>query len=78
MNNDRNNAVAQRLTQEQALILTGFTGIMCVADFGAFHADVECRLGRPVFVHEFPKLFETEIKDAYREDFLALIPEVQS
>ena len=60
------------MTKEQAIIVTGFTGITAV-DFSLFHEDVEKRLKRPVFTHEFGSggVWE-EIKEAYKEDFLKL------
>lgn len=61
-----------KLTQEQELVVMGFTGV-AVCDFGLFHADVERRLGRPVWTHQFPALSD-EIKEAYRADFVALAP----
>lgn len=63
----------QQLTKEQGIILTGFTGLMCVNSFSDFHADVEKRLGRPVWTHQFPEL-QDEIKEAYRADFNAMLP----
>ncbi|ADP02551.1 hypothetical protein [Cronobacter phage EspYZU12] len=63
----------QSLTKEQALIITGFTGILC-CPFNLFHEDVEKRLGRSVWTHEFgSKEFSAELKDVYREDFMATI-----
>lgn len=62
----------KQLTKEQAIILTGFTGIMCLTDFNEFHKDVERRLGRPFFTHEFATNFE-EVKRAYEDDFKKLI-----
>lgn len=62
----------QRLTEEQALILTGYTMVLMV-HMSVFHEDVERRLGRSVWTHELPGLKE-EIKAAYRDDFMALIP----
>jgi hypothetical protein len=59
------------LTLEQMLIISGFTTTLC-CKFDDFHADVEKRLGRPVFTHEFPSLAST-IREAYREDFMKLI-----
>lgn len=58
----------QQLTKEQAIILTGFTGILMVQNTSDFHEDVERRLGRPVFTHEFADP-HGEIKEAYRADF---------
>lgn len=62
----------QQLTKEQAIILTGFTGIAMVQNTSDFHEDVERRLGRPVFTHEFAD-WHGEIKEAYRADFEKLI-----
>lgn len=65
----------QKLTQEQCIILTGFTGRMLCENFSDFHADVEQRLGRPVWTHQFAnEETRMEIEDAYREDFLKLLP----
>lgn len=63
----------QRLTKEQAIILTGYTGITCCA-FHLFHEDVEKRVGRPVFTHEMgTEGFMERVRDLYREDFIALV-----
>ena len=60
------------LTKEQALIITGYTMIHCCQSFGDFHADVERRLNMPVFTHQLPDLAD-RIKDAYRDDFVAML-----
>ena len=63
----------QRLTKEQAIILTGYTGITCCA-FHLFHEDVEKRVGRPVFTHELgSEEFMERVRDLYRDDFIALV-----
>lgn len=62
----------QTLTEEQAIVLTGFTGVLMV-DFNVFHADVEKRLGRPVFTHQFP-ILRDQIIEAYRDDFMEMVP----
>lgn len=63
----------QRLTKEQAIILTGYTGITCCA-FHLFHEDVEKRVGRPVFTHEMGTgEFMERVRDLYRDDFMALV-----
>lgn len=65
--------MAQPLTKEQAIILTGFTGMLC-GSFSQFHEDVEKRLGRPVWTHEFAdKDFTAEVKEAYKEDFISIV-----
>lgn len=61
-----------KLTIEQAIIIMGYTGISTLP-FSVFHEDVEKRLNRTVFTHEFPKLSD-EIKNSYKEDFLKLCP----
>ena len=60
------------LTKEQAIIITGFTGIMAVSDFDDFATDCNRRYGRPVFTHEYPYLMP-EIKELYRDDFLKIV-----
>ena len=62
----------KKLTKEQGLILSGFTGVLCINSFSDLHADVEKRLGRPVYTHEFPSI-ANEIKEAYRIDFMKII-----
>lgn len=63
----------QQLTKEQAIVLTGFTGILCTS-FSYFHEDVEKRLGRPVWSHEFAdEEVVAQVKKAYKEDFKAMI-----
>ena len=61
-----------RLTKEQAIILTGFTGISMVDESAIFHEDVEKRLNRPVLTHEIPTLAD-EIKQLYSDDFKKLV-----
>lgn len=61
-----------KLTKEQAIILTGYTGITCVP-MSDFQADVEKRLARPVWTHEFAsEEFSEKIKEIYKEYFLKL------
>lgn len=62
-----------KLTKEQAIVITGYTGITACA-FHDFHEDVERRLGRPVFTHEFAnKQFMEKIQELYRADFLEMV-----
>jgi len=64
----------QKLTKEQAIVITGFTGIMACKSFNDFHGDVEKRLGRPVFTHEFAnKELSEEIKELYKSDFMDMV-----
>ena len=62
----------QKLTKEQAVIISGFTGILC-GEFSDFHADVEKRLGRGVQTFEFwLEEFATEVKKLYEADFIEM------
>jgi len=63
----------QKLTKEQAIAVMGFTGVSTMS-FPDFHADVEKRLGTPVFSHQFGDDYfaNTVVKNLYREDFLAM------
>ena len=62
----------QKLTKEQAVIISGFTGVLC-GEFSDFHADVEKRLGRGVQTFEFGfKEFSAEVKRLYEADFIEM------
>ena len=62
----------KKLTKEQAVIISGFTGILC-GEFADFHADVEKRLGRGVQTFEFGfKEFMAEVKKLYEADFIEM------
>ena len=65
----------QKLTREQALVITGYTGKLAI-NFADFHADVERRLGRSVMTNEFllDEFFDA-VRDLYRDDFMAMILE---
>lgn len=59
-----------KLTKEQALVITGFTGLVAI-NMGEFQEDVQNRLGYMVATHELPLLAE-QIQELYREDFIAM------
>lgn len=62
-----------RLTSEQAAIIGAFTGILA-GPFSDLHKYAEKKLRRPVWTHEFAsKDVSKELKEASREDFLALV-----
>lgn len=61
-----------KLTKEQAIVITGFTGVLC-CEFSDFHADVEKRMGTPVWTHEFASNRDA-VKELYRTDFMAMLP----
>jgi len=62
-----------KLTKEQAVVITGFTGIMA-CKFSDFHEDLERRIGHAVWTHEFgnPEFME-KVKELYKNDFLSLL-----
>ena len=63
---------APKLTKQQAIIISAYTGITC-CKFSDMHEDVEKRLGRPVYTHEFGGLtMKDHLRNVYREDFLAI------
>ena len=61
------------LDLDQAVVISAYTGVIC-CNFSDMHEEVEKRLGRPVFTHEFAskELFDDQIKPAFKDDFLAL------
>jgi hypothetical protein len=64
------------MTNQEKIIVTGYTGIFMAKDFGDFHEDVEKRMNRPVYTHEMgDKEFSKNLKELYREDFLKLCAE---
>lgn len=65
------------MTKNEALIVMGYTGISTLS-FDEFHGDVEKRLGRPIWTHQFAdKNITEEIKQAYREDFIKMCGEIE-
>ena len=61
-----------RLTEEQAAIITAFTGISC-GPFELFHKYAQEKLDRPIWTHEFATEERmAEIKEASLEDFLSI------
>jgi hypothetical protein len=62
-----------KLTKEQAIVITGYTGITA-CNFSDFHGDVEKRLGHPVWTHQFgDKQFAKKIQELYRADFMEMV-----
>ncbi len=59
----------KRLTKEQGIILTGFTGKLC-CDFTDFLKDLEKRLKRSILTHE---LLMIDTKEIYKEDFIKIL-----
>lgn len=68
----------QKLTKEQAVIISAYTGIL-ICDFNDMHRAIEEKLGRLVFVYSYTsKCFLAEVREAFKEDFLALAPDSTS
>lgn len=63
----------QRLTKEQAIIVSAYTGFLC-CNFSDMHKAVEEKLNRPVFNIEFASN-EDEVREAFKEDFLSICAE---
>jgi hypothetical protein len=62
----------QRLTAEQGIIISAYTGFLC-CDFSDMHAAIEKKLGRPVFTHELGgHAMADQIKEAFKDDFLSI------
>jgi hypothetical protein len=69
---ERKTAMPDRLTREQAAIISAYTGTLA-GPFNDFHQYAEKVLGRPVFTHEFAyKPTVDELAAAARPDFLAI------
>ena len=68
----------QRLTTEQAIVVSAYTGVL-ICDFSDLQKAVEKKLGRQVWTHEFTSSkLTTQVEAVFRDDFLALAPEVES
>ena len=61
-----------KLALEQAIVITGYTGFLA-CNFSDFHADLEKRIGRPVWTHEMGcSEFKEQIKQLYKDDFISM------
>lgn len=62
------------LSHEDAVIVSAYTGVLA-CKFSDMHEYVEKKMGRPVWTHEFASAsFMDELRDACRDDFLAILP----
>ncbi|WP_433912184.1 hypothetical protein ACP97I_16595 [Raoultella ornithinolytica] len=68
----KNPGAKARLTPEQAVIVTGYTGKL-LGDVGEFYPDLEKRLGRKIVNSELPSIGQEKISELYSEDFLMLV-----
>ncbi len=65
----------ERLTPEQAVIITAYTGVLC-CPFGVFHIYAERVIGRSIWTHEFanPELWAA-LKLRTKSEFIAICAE---
>ena len=64
--------MAQKFTKEQAIVITGFTGIRANNNFDDFREDLEKRLGEPITMIGIAALGQEKIAELYEEDFLKM------
>lgn len=62
--------MADRLTKDQAAILSAYTGFLC-GDFGDMAEYCEKIMGRPIWTHQYPALAD-QIREKAKPDFLAI------
>ena len=65
----------QPLTDQQAAIISAYTGVLVSRSFGDVVAYVDEKLGESTMTHEYASdAFFERIKGAVHDDFLALVP----
>lgn len=63
-----------KLTKEQAVVITAYTGFL-LGSFNDVHHYIEKLMGRPVFTHEMgSKEFMDKLRRKAQADFIALSP----
>lgn len=66
-------ATPQKLTKEQAIVISGYTGYLCLDDYQILIDDMEKRLNRHIYTDHFiRRKAREEIKELYAEDFKEL------
>ena len=71
----RSNDKVQKLTREQAAILSLYTGFLC-GPFSDMHELAEKVMGRPIWTHQFAdRELVDKMKQAVKPKFLELCPE---
>jgi hypothetical protein len=64
----------EKLTKEQAVVVSAYTGYL-VCDFSDMHAEIEKRVGRPVFTHEMGTgAFMDSVRKLFKADFVSMSP----
>lgn len=66
----------EKLTVQQSIILSGFTGIL-MCDPEDLKSDLEKRLGYQIMMEQFnyENFMINVVRNAYQEDFMALLPQ---
>jgi hypothetical protein len=63
-----------RLTKEQAVIISAYTGFL-ICNFSDMHEEVERRMGYPIWTHQFAdKVLMAQVREKFKSDFIALVP----
>ena len=65
---------APRLTQRQAAVIGAYTKIIC-GPLNELQAYIEEIMGRPVWTHELGGGLWDEVREAARDDFMAIVRE---
>lgn len=64
-----------RLTLEQAVVVSAYTGFLC-CPFSELHKYINRLMGRPVYTHEMGESeIAARIRDLARADFLKIVAE---
>lgn len=62
------------LTNEEAILLSAYTGFLLVPDFSEVHKFCEDTLGRPIWTHDFAdRIVQNEIREKLRPQIIELI-----
>ena len=62
------------MTVREGAVISAYTGVLVCKDFSSVHEYIEEIIGRPVFTHEIPDLFD-EIKRKSKAEFEEIISE---
>lgn len=72
MDNAQPNKVAQKLTKEQAVIISAYTGFLACS-FSDLQEYAQKLMGRPIWTHEFADpVVADKIRELSKQDFLAI------
>ena len=63
----------QRLTKEQAIIISGYTGVLCCEHFSELHKDIEQRIGQSIGTIGLGMISKENYQKMYKKDFMNLV-----